>query len=85
MARADIGEVASVHSRNGRYGQAFAECEHRGIRAAQPTVGIMPHQLGHPAQVGVDPLGELKAVGRSDADAVQERGFGGGPRNLSIM
>lgn len=82
MTRADIGEVTPVHGGNSRHGQALAERDHRGIRAAQPTIRITPHQLGHTAQVGVDQLGELEAVGGSDADAVEERGFGGRAKKL---
>ncbi len=47
-----------------------------GSSPAQPPVRISPHQFGHATQVGVDQLGELKAVTGSHADAVKEHGFG---------
>jgi hypothetical protein len=85
VARTDIGEVAPVHRRDGRHGQALADGYHRGIRAAQPAVRISPHQFGHATQVGVDQFGEMEAITGSHADAVKEHSFGCGPRNLSIM
>jgi hypothetical protein len=85
VARTDIGEVAPVHRRDGRHGQALADGYHRSIRAAQPPVRISPHQFGHAAQVGVDQFGELEAITGSCADAVENTASAAGPRNLSIM
>jgi hypothetical protein len=82
VAWTDVGEVTAIHRGNGHDGQPLADRDHRRIRAAQPPVGIAPHQLGHAPQVLIHQTRELETVARPDTDTVQERGFCGRPEIL---
>ena len=75
MARLNVRKIPPVHGRHGRDRQALAESYDRGIRTAHVPVRVAAHQCGHAAHVGVEKLGELEAVARAEANAIEELGF----------
>jgi hypothetical protein len=82
VAGTDIGEVTAIHRGDGHDRQTLADRDHRRIRAAQPPVGIAPHQLGHAPQILIHQARELETVAGPDTDTVQENGFRGRPEIL---
>jgi hypothetical protein len=44
VARPDGGEVPEVHPRDGYDPQPLADGDHRGVRAAEPEVGVLAHE-----------------------------------------
>ena len=75
MARLDVRKIPPVHGRHGGDRQVLAESYYRGIRAAHVPVRVAAHQRGHASDVGVEKLGELEAVARAEANAVEKLGF----------
>lgn len=68
----DGGEVAQVHCRDGDDPEPLTDRDHRRIRAAKPEVSVLTHEAGHPPQVGIDEVYQLKGAVRPHAHAVQE-------------
>jgi hypothetical protein len=76
MARPYIVEVSAVHGGNDGDAQPFGDCYQRGVGAAQPPIGVLPDEFGHPLQVGVSESHWAELTSRLAADRIEELRLG---------
>lgn len=74
MARLDGVEVSAVHRGNA---EAFGDGYQRGVGAAQPAIGVLADEFGHPPQVGVSKVHWAELTSGLAADRIEELCLGG--------
>lgn len=72
MARPYIVEVPAVHGGNRGNTEAFGDCYQRGVGAAQPPIGVLPDEFGHPPEVGVSKVHWAELTSGLAADRIEE-------------
>jgi hypothetical protein len=77
MARPYVVEVSAVDGGNGGDAKPFGDCYQRGVGAAQPPVGVLPDEFGHPPQIGVGEVHWAESTCGLAADRVEELCLGG--------
>lgn len=70
MPGADHAEVTAVEGGDRRHVESFGGGDDRGVRGTKRQVAVLPHQLGHPLEIGWAERLELQLGGLESGQQV---------------